>query len=67
MTMPGQFSVAINGRLIDRGLAHELGGEVRISFHPAGVICKIDIPTVTAMIRKVKRKSNGEPIFAERP
>lgn len=26
-------------RLIERGLAHELGGEARIGFHPAGVIC----------------------------
>jgi two-component sensor histidine kinase len=35
-------------RLIERGLAHELGGEARIGFHRDGVICEIDIPTGTA-------------------
>lgn len=54
-------------RLIERGLAHELGGEVRINFHPAGVICEIDIPTVTALVGKVARKINDEQIFADRP
>lgn len=36
-------------RLIERGLAHELGGAVRISFNPEGVTCEIDIPAETAM------------------
>jgi two-component sensor histidine kinase len=31
-------------RMIERGLAAELGGEVRIEFHPAGVTCTIDAP-----------------------
>lgn len=37
-------------RLIERGLAHELGGETRISFHAEGVTCEIDVPTVTALV-----------------
>lgn len=31
-------------RLIERGLASELGGEVRIVYDPAGVVCTIDAP-----------------------
>lgn len=31
-------------RLIERALAMELGGEVRIDYEPSGVICKIDVP-----------------------
>jgi PAS domain S-box-containing protein len=31
-------------RLLERGLAHELGGEVRIAFEPAGVRCRISAP-----------------------
>jgi two-component sensor histidine kinase len=31
-------------RLIERSLAQELGGEVRIEFSPAGVICSVDAP-----------------------
>jgi PAS domain S-box-containing protein len=31
-------------RLIERGLAHELGADVRLTFDPAGVRCTIDIP-----------------------
>ena len=54
-------------RLIERGLAHELGGEARISFHPVGVICEIDIPIVTALVGKTQRKSDGETESAERP
>jgi CHASE1-domain containing sensor protein/two-component sensor histidine kinase len=30
------------GRLIERGLAHDLGGSVRIDYDPAGVICVAD-------------------------
>jgi CHASE1-domain containing sensor protein len=29
-------------RLIERGLAHDLGGEVRIAYHPAGVRCIVE-------------------------
>lgn len=31
-------------RLIQQGLAHELDGEVRMDFDPAGVVCTIDVP-----------------------
>ena len=31
-------------RLIERGLAHELGADVRLIFDPAGLRCAIDIP-----------------------
>ena len=30
--------------VIERGLAHELGGQMTLHFHPAGVSCEIDIP-----------------------
>ena len=36
-------------RLIERGLAHELGGAVRISFDKVGVSCEIDMPTKRAL------------------
>lgn len=35
-------------RLIERGLADELGGEVRLDFPATGVSCHIDIPLVPA-------------------
>jgi PAS domain S-box-containing protein len=31
-------------RLIERGLAHELGAEVRLEYAPSGVVCEIDAP-----------------------
>jgi two-component sensor histidine kinase len=31
-------------RMIERGLAAELGGGVQILFEPAGVVCTVDIP-----------------------
>jgi two-component sensor histidine kinase len=31
-------------RLIERSLAQDLGGEARIEFAPAGVVCTIDTP-----------------------
>ncbi|KQT14926.1 histidine kinase [Methylobacterium sp. Leaf399] len=31
-------------RMIERGLASELGGKVQIDYEPAGVVCTIDIP-----------------------
>jgi PAS domain S-box-containing protein len=34
-------------RLIERSLAHELGGEARIEFAPAGVICTIVAPVAS--------------------
>jgi PAS domain S-box-containing protein len=38
-------------RLIERGLAQELGGEVRLDYEPAGVVCQIIMP--------VPRKKGG--------
>ena len=53
-------------RLIERGLAHELGGEARIGFLRDGVICEIDIPTATALVDKKKGIPDGQTEFAER-
>jgi PAS domain S-box-containing protein len=54
-------------RLIERGLAHELGGEARIGFHHDGVVCEIDVPTATALVATRKRISDDQSDFAERP
>ena len=35
-------------RMIERALAQELGGEVRVSYEPSGVICAIDAPLPAA-------------------
>jgi PAS domain S-box-containing protein len=35
-------------RMIERGLANELGGEVQILYEPAGVVCTVDIPLEAA-------------------
>ena len=37
--------------VIERGLAHELGGRVSLDYLPAGVACRIDIPT-SAQVRR---------------
>ncbi|WP_162244715.1 PAS domain-containing protein [Aureimonas sp. Leaf454] len=42
VTMPTRRG--FGSRLIERGLALELGGEVRIAYDPAGVVCTIDAP-----------------------
>jgi two-component sensor histidine kinase len=34
-------------RLIERGLAAELDGEVELQFAPTGVVCRIDVPLET--------------------
>jgi two-component sensor histidine kinase len=31
-------------RLIERGLASDLGGTARIAFHPEGVVCTVEAP-----------------------
>ena len=31
-------------RLIERGLATEMGGKVRLDFRPEGLFCEIDAP-----------------------
>lgn len=54
-------------RLIERGLAYELGGAAHIGFYHDGVICEIDIPTSTALIAKKKRISDDETNFVEGP
>jgi two-component sensor histidine kinase len=38
-------------RLIERGLAKELDGEVSLDFEPAGVICQIVMPVLTQDIK----------------
>ena len=35
-------------RLLERGLAHELDGAVRLDYAPAGLICEIEIPVSEA-------------------
>lgn len=47
-------------RLIERGLAHEFGGEASIRFHHDGVICEINIPAVTVLAAKMRNNSNGQ-------
>mgnify|MGYP002778032874 CR=1 FL=1 len=37
-------SRGFGSRMIERGLAAELGGQVAISFNPAGVVCEVDAP-----------------------
>lgn len=32
--------------VLERGLAHELQGEVRLDYRPAGLVCSIDIPVL---------------------
>ena len=42
VTPPGRRG--FGSRLIEHGLARELGGTARIAFEPAGVVCTIDAP-----------------------
>lgn len=35
-------------RVIERGLPHELGGEVKLDYRPDGLVCTIDIPAPPA-------------------
>ncbi|HTM96734.1 MAG TPA: HWE histidine kinase domain-containing protein [Croceibacterium sp.] len=37
-------STGFGSRLIERGLARELDGEVRLEYRPTGVVCNMDIP-----------------------
>lgn len=60
-------SIGFGRRLIERGLAYELGGEARISFHQDGVICEINIPTATTLVATKKGISDDASDFAERP
>lgn len=53
-------------RLIERGLARELGGEVHIKYEPIGVVCTIDVPlalleagTITVHQEVVPRSESG--------
>jgi signal transduction histidine kinase/CheY-like chemotaxis protein len=41
-------------RLIERGLAHELNGEVQLRYDPSGVVCTMDLPLTT-------ERGGGEP------
>ena len=47
-------------RLIERGLAHELGGEVRMDFQPGGLVCTIELPLMS-------RRKAGHPTEAQLP
>lgn len=38
-------------RLVERALAMELAGDVRIDYEPSGVICKIDVPLPTGKVK----------------
>ena len=38
-------------RLIEKALAMELNGDVRISYEPSGVICVIDAPLPAAAVK----------------
>ncbi len=42
VTPPGRKG--FGSRLIERGLAQELSGEVRLDYEPAGVVCEIVMP-----------------------
>ena len=37
-------------RVIERGLAHELGGKVDLDYQPEGVVCAIDMPAPQAVL-----------------
>lgn len=37
-------------RLIERGLRHDLGGEVGLDFAPAGVVCRIHVPLMREVV-----------------
>jgi len=49
VTPPGRRG--FGSRLIERGLAQDLGGEVRLNYEPPGVVCQIIMP--------VRRKVGG--------
>jgi two-component sensor histidine kinase len=58
-------SRGFGSRLLERGLAGELGGEVRIAFERAGVRC-----TISAPFQPETHESDGElddPVFPLRP
>jgi two-component sensor histidine kinase len=42
VTPPGRKG--FGSRLIEGGLAQDLGGEVRLDYEPAGVVCQIHMP-----------------------
>jgi two-component sensor histidine kinase len=42
VTPPGRKG--FGSRLIEGGLAQDLGGEVRLDYEPLGVVCQIIIP-----------------------
>ena len=46
-------------RLIEQALAMELGGEVRIHYEPAGVVCTIDAPLPLAQVEHDVVRWNG--------
>ena len=37
-------------RVIEHGLAHELGGKVKLDYLPGGIVCTIDVPAPQAVL-----------------
>lgn len=37
-------------RVIQQGLAHELGGQVDVNYRPGGIVCTIDVPAPQAVL-----------------
>jgi PAS domain S-box-containing protein len=37
-------------RVIEQGLAHELGGKVELDYRPGGIVCIIDVPAPVAVL-----------------
>jgi two-component sensor histidine kinase len=37
-------------RVIEQGLAHELGGKVELDYQPGGIVCMIDVPAPVAVL-----------------
>jgi PAS domain S-box-containing protein len=48
VTMPSRKG--FGSRVLERGLAHELDGEVDLDFSPGGVVCIIDMPAPQAVL-----------------
>jgi two-component sensor histidine kinase len=51
-------------RLIERSLANDLDGEVRISFEPSGLVCTVDAPLARLDVPLLPR--SGLPTASER-
>ncbi len=45
-SVPPRSHKGFGSRVIERGLSHQLGGSVALTFHPEGLECAISIPTL---------------------